>query len=937
MNKMSRVMTASLPVLFSLLCPQVVLAGSCGDNDPATPVPECRNQNHGQQVPCSDPNAVRLWPAGLRPGLPGQTLPPERDSTQWTSTTIPGAFSGHELFHGLDILGNKLYVAYNAGFQIWDIASGPHAEQPSRELTKDGWRGDFLDFPSFGENDFYVDDIDAVTAGGKNLIALSGRVTVGLSVWEHTIAPLGLVQKYQDLGNRSQRVRVVNQGGINYAFAGGQLGIFVYDLNAAQALASPCLDLNGAVCPGVYRGKLGETNLSLFLDAIQRDGRVYIAKSGGNGVPIEIWEVTTPSSPGTAVRRFQGLVNGGQGLAFFEIDTIPYLGVVEKVGSAWRLRAYNVDACLDTDGCGSLGSPLIDRALSVSASTPQFLNFSSSGATPFLYYGANEFGLEGGKVEQLLDLSNFPGSVSEITDGGGTYHDTCNGETVDYWGDYYPHNDFGLRNVRPMVGKFRGSYFYRAAFGILDVHVRPDLSVGGPSQGYSDVAYIFEAVAGACEPDPVYDWDADGGLVSGTGAVVEISWPTPGLKTVTVSNSGCPAAEAEAVVDILDPVPAVGGVSFFPPTPKVCEQMLFSADDVTGQPPVVDSWEIVRSSDDLVVAAGSGSEFTFAWDSAQPVPALEGEYTARVMVANGAGSEEAESPFSLGAAQLDIVGGPTYDGAPDPAGVGATVQFRAETLGATTWIWNWGDGSPPEAFTSRQAGENPTHDFGVAGTHGVSLTIESCDPLVQPLQVQAEVEVLPLEITSFQASCLYGVCVACIGEPEPFTLTYDGQAELFSFDWDADGEFEESVAVPAGAHTYDAEHLNIFPRARVTNGIFSDDFVHSLPVTVVDCSAGPFMFVSGPVYREVDLPGAYEAFPSGCAYDLNGFTWTASDGGIVTGDIDSSRVAITWTTVGAKTVTVTNSFCQVVGERPVFVTDNLVFYDGFESGDTSAW
>ena len=79
-------------------------------------------------------------------------MPPERDSTQWTSTTIPGAFWGHELFHGLEILGTKLYVAYNAGFQIWDIA-GSNAEDPHRDINKDGWRGDFLDFPATGEND----------------------------------------------------------------------------------------------------------------------------------------------------------------------------------------------------------------------------------------------------------------------------------------------------------------------------------------------------------------------------------------------------------------------------------------------------------------------------------------------------------------------------------------------------------------------------------------------------------------------------------------------------------------------------------------------------------------------------------------------------------------------------------------------------------------
>jgi PKD repeat protein len=895
--------------------PPALLGQTCGDNDPATPVPECRHQNNGNQVPCSDPNAVRLWPAGLRPGLPGQTLPPERDSTQWTSTTIPGAFSGHELFHGLDILGNKLYVAYNAGFQIWDIASGPHAEQPSRELTKDGWRGDFLDFPSFGENDFYVDDIDVVTAGGKNLIALSGRVTVGLSVWEHTIAPLGLVQKYQDLGNRSQRVRVVDQGGINYAFAGGQLGIFVYDLNAAQALASPCLDLNGAVCPGVYRGKLGETNLSLFLDAIKRDGHVYVAKSGGNGVPVEIWEVTTPSSPGTAVRRFQGLSSGGQGLAFFEKNTIPYLGVVEKVGSGWRLRAYNVDACLDTNGCGSLGSPLIDRALSVSASSPQFLNFSSSGSTPFLYYGANEFGLEGSKVEQLLDLSNFPGSVSEITDSGGTYHDTCNGETVDYWGDYYPHNDKGLRNIRPMVGKFKGNYFYRAAFGVLDVHVleaqEPTIDLAGPPEGFPGEPQAFQASASGCTPSPTYNWSAPGGSIAGTGANVNITWSTPGTKTVTVTNSGCPGAQGQRTIDIVDPAAMVGSVTMVPAAPRVCDQILFTANDVTGQDPIIDAWTITRSSDSVVVASGPGSNHSFPWNTSTPPSPLPGGYTAEITVSNGAGSDSAQRVFTLAAASLSFDGGPTYEGAPGARGAGTSVQFFASASGDSAWSWDFDD--PGSGGSNTSSAENPTHTFATPGTYDVTLQISSCDAGVPPISDTVTIEIIdnPLEIISFSASCQFGPCDFCVGETVFFGLDYLGDPEVFSYDWDGSGNFDQNSPNPINSHTYNEVLSNFFPRARISANGEEDIFTHIAAINVNNCGPPPtpVITVSGPTTREVGQAGTYSGSAQNCAPAANGWSWSASGGGAVTGNTSSSEVSISWPTTGTKTVTASNSSC----------------------------
>ncbi|MEE8526807.1 MAG: PKD domain-containing protein, partial [Thermoanaerobaculia bacterium] len=921
-------------VAATMAVPTALFGGFCGNNDPAVPVPECRNQNNGQQVPCSDANAVRLWPAGLRPGLPGQTLPPERDSTDWTSTTIPGALSGHELFHGLDILGNKLYVAYNAGFQVWDIA-GSNAERPSRELTKDGWRGDFLDFPSFGENDFYIDDIEVVAAGGKNLIALSGRVTVGFTVWEHSITPLGLVQKYQDLGKRSQRVRVVNQGGINYAFAGGQLGIFVYDISQAQALTAPCLDDSGTVCPGVYRGRLGETNLSLFLDAIRRDGRVYIAKSGGNGVPVEIWEVTTPSSPGTAVRRFQGLSGGGQGLAFFEVNTIPYLAVVEKVGTGWRLRIYNVNACLDTNGCGSLGPALVDRALNVAASSPQLLNYSLSNSTPFLYYGANEFGLEGDQVEQLLDLSNFPGSVSEITDSGGTYTDNCNGQTIDYWGDYYPDNDYGLRNIRPMVGKFRGDKFYRAAFGILDVHVReaqePTLTLTGPTSGFPGEAQTFQATASGCTPSPAYNWTATGGgSVSGTGATVQITWSTPGVKTVTVTNSGCSGASAMRTITIEDPAAMVGGVSIDPAAPRVCEEILFTADGVTGQVPIGDAWTITRDSDSMVVADGSGPGFTFSWDtSALPTP-IPGGYTAEVTVTNSAGSDSAQRVFTLGVAALDFDDGPTYDGAPGPRSFGTSVQFFAGASGDSSWSWDFDD---PGSGSNTSNLENPTHTFATPGTYTVNLTIQSCDAEVPAEQGQVVIEIVdnPLEITSFNASCLFGVCEFCVGDPVGFFLEWEGDPDVFSYDWDGDGDFDQNSPTPVTTHTYTAPISNFFPRARISASGQEDVFTHIAEVDVNDCgpTPDPVITVSGPTTREVGQIGSYSASAFNCSASATGWSWTATGGGNITGATSTSQVSISWSTSGTKTVTASNSSCgSVTGSLNVSVSGPSIAVGG---------
>ncbi len=453
-------------IAFLSRCETAPTAGLCGDNSPAIPVPECRNAASGEPEACDAPGTVRLW-AEIRPGRPGETLPEERDSTQWSSATIPGWGSGHELFYSLDIDTDRLFVAYNAGLQIWDIG-GDKAEDPERLAVADGWRGDFFTPFQTGENDFLIDDVAGVALGdGESLVALSGRAGVGLSVWTHSGRQALATQLYQDPATATRRVRVVELGGRWYAFAGGTHGVFVYDLTEAADIG-PCLDNAGELCPGVYRGRVSDQVTSVYIDTITRAGKVYVANSSGIGFPLQIWEVPEPASPATAALRFSGLA-GALGEAFFELDDFFYLAVVEWVEPSWVLRIYDVTECLDRDGCGSL---LLrwESALSHLGSN-QLLTYSTSDSRPFLYYGLQATSLEGPAIEKLLDLSDFPASVREITAFGERYTDPCNGLEIDYWGDYYSGNDSGLRNLSPRVGKFRGKYFYRAAFGILDVHV----------------------------------------------------------------------------------------------------------------------------------------------------------------------------------------------------------------------------------------------------------------------------------------------------------------------------------------------------------------------------------------------------------------------------------------------------------------------------------
>ena len=387
------------------------------------------------------------------------------------------------------------------------------------------------------------------------------------------------------------------------------------------------------MCPGVYKGEVGSTSIVQGFDIIERGGRIYVAIARGILTPLEIWEVVNPAAPGAAVRRFSGLGDGTLAPALFEHGGSFYMAAVVRVNGIWRIRIYNVDSCLDTNGCTSLG-PALWSFTPETVGTSTFLTYSTSGGTPFLYFGLTSNILEGTKTEGLFNLSTLGGTnqITEITDGGGTYTDSCSGNTVDYWGDYYANNGHGLRNLRPRVGKFKNGYFYRAAFGILDVHVAdtgpadPEITttVDDAPPHYMDQPIDFSATAENCDGPESWTWDDDDTVASTIDANGSSATITFGLCT----GSDCPERDVEvwalkdacasagnlvedrAMVTVMEPRPQIRGIDVCPdsdpgclqvPAPEfpICTVLRFTA-DVDGQPTISYLWEVRDAEGDLV-------------------------------------------------------------------------------------------------------------------------------------------------------------------------------------------------------------------------------------------------------------------------------------------------------------------------------------------------
>ncbi|NJO55670.1 MAG: hypothetical protein HC834_04125 [Rhodospirillales bacterium] len=273
--------------------------------------------------------------------LPGQQLDARRDSTDYITQTLPSHFWGHELYKGVDILDDHLYVAYSAGLQVWDIG-GANAERPDFLDYVDGWEGHFLSWHDNPEFDSFNEDV-AVARYSPNqvVIALSGRLpSVGFSIWLYNESTESLTRVYQNnLLNSTEVAMLKHTNGKYYALAAHFDGVQVIDVDKAIERA-PCLDNSTTPqvdCVGVDLGKIGTMTRGKHLDVMQTaSGKIFVSASDASNsgaVKVDLYELTNPSSPSTAVLKISGLSSYSFGTAMFEQAGHYYMAAIERVSS----------------------------------------------------------------------------------------------------------------------------------------------------------------------------------------------------------------------------------------------------------------------------------------------------------------------------------------------------------------------------------------------------------------------------------------------------------------------------------------------------------------------------------------------------------------------------------------------------------------------------
>lgn len=931
-----------LPAVFFLPSPAVAQTSSC-------------DRNGCGRLDCAAPaRAVpqTLW-GNLEPV--SNTLPLERDTTSFNE--FKESYYNRNWFYGVDIENGYVLMGLAHGIGIWDARTDP--VNPAFVVAKRYTPGQAFPYLPAGEASKIVfGGIDA-PAGVDTVAALAGYNGAGMLV-------LDLSDKtqpraaYQNTEKSSESVYAAKIGGTNYAFMASYQpsGFYVYNLDRAVAGGScfeEAISPATAQCPGVMVARVNTAGTPYYVHGAGN----YVVVSFGSGGGFEIYDMSNPASPQL---KLSGLRTTGkrsvQGVALWNQGSSYYLAARLDASASLPHQTAIYDVSCITGTCAGLGGALRTLPLDT-RSTAQYITFSRSGSTPFLYIGGDHSctGADGEQREWLLDVSN-PSQPTDITPQGsipqtGVYGGQTLNKTVNYWSWYYRGSPTGFNLMSPRAGKFNGDYFYRAARSIFDVHKRAGSSppaadfVWSPTEVYPGTPVTFtDRSSGA----PLqWNWSfTDGSPSTALSPTAQVTFGSAGSKAVSLTSiNGVGRGSVTKNITVLDPKPQIGSVTVSPAAPLVCQPVTFGAAGATGQAPLGYSWAVKNDATNAPVSLANATTSAPTMNTAG---LQSGSYTATLTLSNGAGSAVKSATFNLGAlTQLAFSGA---GGAPenDPFTAG-TVKFHARSVGATEWNWNFGDGLGFRGWNDPVTSvADPTVSYTTTGPKTVQVKIRNC--------VQSEITSATLQINvaqttplvaAFQGSlfCQFGQCFATAGVPIEFNHAGSSGAEVYEYDWNHADASEATCnftdlnhRTPVTTHTYTVG--TYYPCLRVKRGANEQDVVVHGRIEVATGGGGggggggnnnPSISVNGPLTGQPNQSYSYTAAASNCTPSANGWTWNTG-GGSVTGDPSGNAISISWSTTGAKSVTVTNSACgSAQGNRNVSITDSNGGGGGGNPGD----
>jgi PKD repeat protein len=775
--------------------------------------------------------------------------------------------------------------------------------------------GNFLNGGDPNENKTPVQDV-SLPPGNDTLAIVAGQGKLGATIIDFTSKsqPLAI---YQNFNVEATAAYAANLGGTNYGFIGSTQqpgGLFVYNMDAARRQSGCSEDSTTHTCAGVYVGQIG-TRAPGFIAGVDH---FVVASSGGAG-GYDLWDVTNPGSPTLKLSGMQNLAV--YGVAMWKTGGSYYLGALtgpnfaSPPGTQYQLQILDVSCAASSCGGGAVVRSQTTLNETTATTQNYYVTFSFSGATPYLYLGSDQVcGVPTTQREWLFNVGN-PAAPQDITpaaaNGGG------------YWGWYYRANSTGFNYIMPRKGKFNGSYFYRAAQSLFDVHKQQGQSIPTAAFSWSpNPAYLGSAVQftdlSAGQPTS-WSWTFQNGSPSTAltqNPSVTFNQVGPQSVTLISANGLGSSTPVTQSVNVLNPAPQVGGVTVSPSSPLQCQPVTLTANNVTGEPPLTYAWTITTNGNPA--PGGISAVNPFVWDT-NANHAVPGPYTAQLQVSGTGSPATAQANFTLGSlATLPAAAtfAPTND-----VFTASTVQFHVVASGATEWNWSFGDipgGGPAgdgySGWTNDPvAGPNPLHTYGTTGTYSVTVKVRNCTTSINgvvssPLSVQIVIAM----VAHFAAQPVGGFFVFATNSPVNFVDSSSGNA-FWDYAWDYTGtgtpnftDTGHTSAVTSHTYTVAGTYSPVLKVRGATSG--SATYTHPpIDVEPGNPPPPPTIIVSGPGSGAPSTPYTFFASAANCTPAAT-WSWTAN-GGTVSGSATGSSLTVSYASAGNYSVSATNSGC----------------------------
>lgn len=456
------------------------------------------------------------------------TIGAARDHSGFDETTQP--FSGARLTIAVEPWSGALLEATNNGLAVWDLSAMPKNPPRLGSITSTG----FPKVPAGEPAKYFVRDVAAPPTGSNlAVLAMASGAGVALISVANKAAPAVLYQDGDPLDATAKSCRdaySATLGGKPYALVACDGAVAIYDLTAAALIPAVYQEVapNAAsMFPNVFvgAGKLSatwmDTGVTKQKSVTRLDGvEQFVVTNAALGGGFDVWDVSTPSTPlrlgGGAGTDFIG------GVAMWKQADRYFVAALTST----QLQLYEVTKVVK--GQAMDAGAVLSWVPSVRAydAETRLLGSRAADGSPMLSYAtgrepAHDNTSIGLTEEFLFDVTDAT-APREITPLGML----VNGIQTTYWGYGY---QFGW--ARAQGGRFAGPFFYRANFGVLEIHQwtppinRPPVITSTPlTPATVNRAYNYQIVATDPEAKPLTYTKATGPAELAFLAAGEVSW-----------------------------------------------------------------------------------------------------------------------------------------------------------------------------------------------------------------------------------------------------------------------------------------------------------------------------------------------------------------------------------------------------------------------------